>query len=84
MGELAKLLNIGPEIEKQLMSVGISSPEELATAGSKEAWLKIRAIDDSACINRLYSLEGAIRGVKKAGLPQEVKEDLKAFYLRHK
>jgi len=84
MGQLAKLPNIGPKIEEQLGMVGISTAQELAAAGSKEAWLRIRAIDDSACFNRLCSLEGAIRGVKKSSLPPEVKEDLKAFYLSHK
>jgi len=79
MGQLAKLPNIGPKIEEQLGMVGISTAQELAAAGSKEAWLRIRAIDDSACFNRLCSLEGAIRGIKKTELPQEVKENLKAF-----
>jgi len=84
MGELTKLRNIGAELERQLNEVGIMTAEELAAAGSREAWLRIRAIDDSACINRLYSLEAAIRGIKKSELPQDVKEDLKAFYQRHK
>ena len=84
MGELSKLPNIGPEIEKQLTKVGISTPAELAAAGSMESWLRIKASDDSACFNRLCSVEGAIRGIKKTELPQEVKENLKAFYLRHK
>ena len=84
MGELSKLPNIGPEIEKQLTKVGISTPAELAAAGSMESWLRIKASDDSACFNRLCAVEGAIRGVKKTELPQEVKENLKAFYLRHK
>jgi len=41
-------------------------------------------MDSSACIHRLYALEGAIRGIKKILLPPERKEDLKAFYNFHK
>lgn len=84
MGELSKLLNIGSAVEAQLNQVGIGTPDDLRAAGAKDAWLRIKAIDDSACIHRLYALEGAVRGVKKAALPPEVKEELKAFYQAHK
>ena len=80
MEKLSDMVNIGPEVEKQLMAVGINSPEELIAAGSKKAWLKIYSIDSSACIHRLAALEGAVRGIKKSLLPDEVKEDLKKFY----
>ena len=46
--------------------------------------MQIRKIDESACINRLMSLEGAIRGIKKTLLPDEVKADLKEFYKANK
>ena len=52
--------------------------------GQQEAWLRIKAIDDSACINRLQGLEGAIQGIKKNDLPEKTKEDLKEFYREHK
>lgn len=80
MGELSKLPNIGKAVEEQLIQVGINTPEELASVGTKEAWLRIFEIDESACINRLMALEGAIRGVKKNLLSDEVKADLKEFY----
>lgn len=80
MGELSELTNIGPVVENQLVRVGITTLAKLRNTGSKDAGLRIRAIDDSACINRLYSLEGAIRGVKKSELPRDVKSELKAFY----
>lgn len=47
---------------------------------AKAAWLKIQEIDELACINRLMALEGAIEGVKKTMLSDEVKADLKEFY----
>lgn len=80
MGEIAKLPNIGPVVEEQLKQVGITTYEQLKAAGSRQAWLKIKAIDESACIHRLLAFEGAIRGVKKSQLPEEVKEELRAFY----
>ena len=84
MGALSKLPNIGKNVEEQLNQVGINTADELAKAGSKEAWLRILEIDESASINRLMALEGAIRGIKKNMLPDEVKADLKAFYQKNK
>lgn len=84
MGELSKLPNIGKTVEEQLLQVGICSVDELVKVGAKGAWLKIQEIDESACINRLMALEGAIQGVKKTMLSDEVKADLKEFYQHHK
>jgi len=84
MGALSKLPNIGIIVEEQLNAAGIRTFEELKALGSREAWLRIQKIDDSACIHRLMALEGAVRGVKKSELPPEVKGSLKIFYNEHK
>lgn len=84
MGELSKLPNIGKIVEEQLVKVGIDSVDELKKIGAKSAWLKIQAIDESACINRLMALEGAIQGCKKTMLSDEKKADLKEFYQQNK
>lgn len=84
MGGLSELPNIGKVVEGQLEQVGIHTEEDLRSVGAKQAWLKIQEIDPSACIHRLLALEGAIRGVKKAELPADVKADLKEFYQWHK
>lgn len=84
MGELSKLPNIGEFVEKQLNDVGINTYEQLKKAGSMGAWLKIKAVDQSACIHRLYALEGAIEGIKKSQLSSEIKEKLKEFYTLNK
>ena len=84
MGELSKFPNIGKTVEGQLIHVGIHSVEELKKVGAKAAWLRIQEIDESACINRLMALEGAIEGVKKTMLSDEVKADLKVFYQNNK
>ena len=84
MGELSKLPNIGKTVEKQLVQVGIHTAAELKELGAKAAWLKIKEIDESACMHRLLALEGAIQGVKKTMLSDEVKADLKQFYQEQK
>jgi len=84
MGELSNLPNIGEFVEEQLNQVGITTYEQLKNAGTKQAWLDIKAIDPSACIHRLLALEGAIRGIKKSDLPEETKADLREFYKNFK
>ena len=80
MGELSKLPNIGKVVEEQLNEVGINTVDELIDIGSKEAWLKIKEVDDSACINRLMALEGAIQNIRWHDLSDEDKNNLKEFY----
>lgn len=80
MGELTKLPNIGKVVERQLNDVGISTAEELIDIGSRQAWLKIRKIDESACLNRLMALEGAIQNVRWHDLSEDDKQNLKDFY----
>ena len=84
MGELSKLPNIASKLEGQLAQVGISTIDELKNTGSREAWLRILAIDPSACIMRLSALEGAIQGVRWHYLDEETKKSLKTFYNENK
>lgn len=84
MKGLSQLPNIGKELERQLNEVGITTFEQLSEIGSKEAWLRIKNSDDSACINRLYALEGAIQGIRWHNLSEEIKKELKEFYSKHK
>ena len=80
MGELSKLPNIGKVLEKQLNDVGINTNDDLINLGSKEAWLRIKEIDDSACLNRLMALEGAIQNIRWHNLSEEDKDNLRNFY----
>lgn len=84
MGKLANLPNIGKVVEEQLNAVGIETTEQLVQTGAENAWLKIQAIDSSACIHRLLAPERAIRGIKKTDIPAERKAELKEFYISHK
>lgn len=79
MGELSKLPNIGTVVEKLLNEVGIETVDELEELGSKKAFLRIRMIDSSACINMLCGLEGAIRRIRWHNLDEGTKKDLKVF-----
>lgn len=79
MGELSRLPNIGEIIEVQLKRVGINTIEELRVVGSKNAWSRIKEIDDTSCIHKLYALEGAIQGIKKNELSIDKKDELKNF-----
>lgn len=80
MNELTKLPNIGKTLAEQLVAVGIDTKEKLEEIGSRDAWLKIKEIDPSACYNRLCALEGAIQGIRWHDLSQNDKNKLKEFY----
>lgn len=77
---LKDLPNIGEEVEKQLHQVGIETEEQLKEIGSREAWLKIKEIDSSACYSRLCALEGALQGIRWHNLSIPDKKKLKEFY----
>ena len=71
-------------MERQLKAAGIDTAEKLKETGSREAWLRIKAMDPSACYNRLCGLEGAIQNIRWHHLSDETKRDLKAFYQENK
>jgi len=77
--ELMELPNIGLELQKKLIEVGIISTKQLKEIGAKEAAIQIKLKHD-VCLHMLYALEGAIQGVRKPLLSKETKEDLKKFY----
>lgn len=80
MNDLQNLPNIGKVTEKLLMEAGINSSDELRKFGSKEAFLRIQLIDQTACLHMLYGLEGAVRGIRDTELPAQVKHELNKFY----
>lgn len=79
MAELNSMLNIGKEIEKKLISVGVDSSEELIQTGSKEAFFRLKLQYSNVCLVHLYTLQGAIDNIEYNQLPEEVKHDLKSF-----
>ncbi|HWR24169.1 MAG TPA: TfoX/Sxy family protein [Feifaniaceae bacterium] len=84
MAELTSLPNIAKAMEQQLDRADIHTAEELKAVGAREAWRRIFAFDPSACYSRLCALEGAVRGVRRHDLPEEVKAELKVFYRQYR
>ena len=81
MGELSGLPNVGKVLEKNLLEIGVSTPEQLCQMGAREAFLRIRAaVDPGACLHMLYGLEGAVRGIPDKLLDDEARRSLRAFF----
>lgn len=80
MSELTKLPNIGKVLEENLKAAGINTAEELREIGTKEAFTRVRMVDNEACIRMLYGLHGAVIGKRDTLLDDETKEDLKKFF----
>jgi DNA transformation protein len=78
MDNLADLPNIGEVLADKLASAGFTCYDDLASHGSVEVTLKIRAgVDPGACYNMLYAIEGAIRGVRWHTMSKEERNQLK-------
>ncbi len=79
MSELMSMVNIGKEMEKKLITVGVDSPEKLMELGSKQAFLKLKTMYPNVCLVHLYVLEGAICNVEFNCLSEDKKRELKEF-----
>lgn len=79
MSELISMINVGKEMAKKLISVGIKTPEELTKTGAKQAFIKLKNTYPNICLVHLYALEGAIRQVEFNNLSEEKKKELKEF-----
>lgn len=79
MSELTSMMNIGKEMEKKLVSVGIDSAEKLIETGSKQSFLKLKEIYPNVCLVHLYTLEGAICNIEFNSLSEDKKKELKEF-----
>jgi DNA transformation protein len=77
---LSEMPNIGEVLEKKLIDVEIPTPEALKQIGSKEAFTRIKIIDNTACLNMLCALEGAVQDIRWHNLPEACKEELKKFF----
>ena len=75
-----KAINIGSTLSDKLLSAGIDSIEELKSSGSENAFIRIRTIDPSACLNMLYALEGAIQDIRWHELDRSRMNELKDFF----
>lgn len=80
LSELLSLPNVGKVLAKLFCECGITTADQLREIGAKEAFLRIRSKDPTACIRMLYGIQGAIEGVKDTSLSKSTKDDLKEFY----
>ena len=78
--DLTSLPNIGKVLAARLSEVDINTPQELMAAGTENVFLRLRAVDEGACINELYAIEGAIRGIRWHALDLQRKVELRAFF----
>ncbi len=76
--ELTDLPNIGPVLADALRRAGIATPADLKAVGSVEALIRVgrTMAGDKPCANMLYALEGAIRGIRWHGIPQDERAEL--------
>ncbi len=72
--------NIGKVLELKLEAVGIMSLEDLTELGAEEAFLRLLANNKNTSRSVLFSLEGAITGVRWHVLDDKRKEELGEFY----
>lgn len=78
--ELTSLPNIGKTIAKKLKEVGIETADDLRSVGSENAFIRLKTVDEGACVNELMALEGAILGIRWHDMDAGCKAQLKHFY----
>jgi len=78
--KLISLPNIGKIMAERLSEAGVNSVEELLALGSKQTFMKMVEADNEMCISMLFSLEGAIQGIRWHDLDRQKREELKKFY----
>ncbi len=84
MEKLSSLPNISTVLENLLNEAGITTPEELRNLGTENAFLRIQAVDETACFCKLCALEGAIQGIRWHNLSDNRKEELRGFFRMQK
>jgi DNA transformation protein len=78
--DLTTLPNIGKVLADKLKVVGIDTAEKLRSIGSENAFIRLKTIDNEACINSLCALEGAIQGIRWHNLDKFKKDELRIFF----
>ena len=76
---LTTLPNIGKTLAEKLILADIKNVGELMEAGSENAFIRLKAVDNEACLSSLYAIEGAIQGIRWHNLTKFRKEELKQF-----
>lgn len=74
------LPNIGKALNDRMKEAGISNAEKLIELGAEQSFILLQAIEPDSCLNTLYTLEGAIQGIRWHNLSQKRKDELKLFF----
>lgn len=67
---LSSMVNIGPKLEMLLLEAGIEDADMLREMGSIEAAYRL-CQKDQDCVNKLFAIEGAIRGTRWHSIDKE-------------
>lgn len=73
-----KLRNIGPKSAAWLRQVGLRSREELAAAGTVDAFMRVKRAGFKPSLNLLYALEGALLDCHWQDVPDARRSELVA------
>lgn len=73
-----KLRNIGPKSAAWLRQVGLHTYEDVAAAGTVEAFMRIKRAGFKPTLNLLYSIEGALVGCHWQEVPEARRAQLVA------
>ena len=76
MCDLRSLANIGAVLASELIESGITTSAQLTEAGSVGVALQLEMHGFSVCGNKLYALEGAIRGIRWHDIPSQERQQL--------
>ena len=78
--DLSKLPNIGKALAKKLVEIDINSIDDFSKISTKDIFLRLRMVDNTACKSTLYAIEGAKRGIRWHGLEETTKSELNSFF----
>jgi TfoX/Sxy family transcriptional regulator of competence genes len=73
-----KLRNIGPKSAAWLRQVGLRSREDLAAAGTVDAFMRVKRAGFKPSLNLLYALEGALLDCHWQEVPDARRSELVA------
>jgi DNA transformation protein len=81
MTQLTDMPNIGKTLAEKLNSIGIYNKEDLKIMGSERAFERIKNLENNGtCLNMLFALEGAIKGIRWHNLEKDRKDELKTYF----
>lgn len=74
--EKEKLRNIGPKSSAWLRQVGLRTREDLASAGTVDAFMRVKRAGFKPSLNLLYALEGALQDCHWQEVPEARRVEL--------